>query len=259
VNLKIKNEYFLVCIKMNELNLSLSESVETYLVTIARLRLGDQPVPLSQLAEVLSISTVSVNEMCRKLQDQGFAIYQPYRGVSLTPEGERCAYYILRRHRLWEVFLVEKLGLDYNEAHDAACQLEHSTYDLVTDRLDAFLNYPSVNPEGEPIPRANGVLPTSSLIPLMKLPVGQACHVIRCDAGQAGCAFLDEYGLRPGASLTLLAMTEDSLLVRVGEMQLSLAVVLAESIMVEPEDAESKQQSASKKLFQPASENRSTE
>ena len=189
-----------------------------YLVTITRLRLDGQPVPLSQLAEILSISPVSVNEMCRKLQDQKLAVYQPYKGVSLTPEGEQRAYYILRCHRLWEVFLVEKL---------------------------AFLEYPSVNPEGEPIPRDDGVLPASSTFPLVVLSVGQPCHVIRCDANQAGCAFLDEHGIRPGASLTVQAMADDSLLVQVGEMQISLARTLAESITVEPEDVERLPQVAS--------------
>jgi DtxR family transcriptional regulator, Mn-dependent transcriptional regulator len=225
-------------IKMNETSLALSESMETYLITIARLRVDDQPVPLSQLAEMLSISPVSVNEMCRKLQDQGFAVYQPYKGVSLTPEGEQRAYYILRRHRLWEVFLVQKLSFNYKEAHEAACQLEHSTPNLVADRLDAFLEYPSVNPEGEPIPKADGVLPTRSLLPLPEIFAGQQCHVIRCDANQAGCAFLDEHGVRPGATLTLLATVDDSLLVQVDKVQISLARTLAEWITVELKDTE---------------------
>jgi DtxR family Mn-dependent transcriptional regulator len=223
---------------MNETSLALSESMETYLITIARLRVDGQPVPLSQLAEVLSISPVSVNEMCRKLQDQGFAVYQPYKGVLLTPEGEQRAYYILRRHRLWEVFLVQKLNLDYAEAHEAACQLEHSTPNLVADRLDIFLEYPPVCPEGEPIPTADGILPTRSWLLLTNLPVGQSCHVIRCDATQAGCIFLDEHGIRPGASLTVLAIASGNLLVQASDVQVSLARTLAESITVETEDAE---------------------
>lgn len=207
--------------------------METYLVTIARLRADGQPVPLSQLAEALSISPVSVNEMCRKLQDQGLAVYRPYKGASLTPDGERRAHYILRRHRLWEVFLVEKLGFDYDQAHDAACQLEHSTPNQVADRLDAFLGYPAVNPQGEPIPRADGVLPTRSLLPLTALSAGQESHVIRCDAGDAGRVFLDERGVRPGASLMVLATADDSLLVQVGEAHVSLARTLAETVLVE--------------------------
>ena len=213
----------------------LSENVQMYLVTIARLREDNRPVPLSKLAQALSISPVSVNEMCRKLQDQELVIYRPYKGALLTPEGERRAYYILRRHRLWEVFLVEKLGFDYTKAHDAACQLEHSTPKLLADRLDAFLGYPSVNPEGEPIPRADGSLPARSLLPLAALSAGQRAHVIRCDVSEATRAFLDEWDLRPGATLAVVATTDDSLLVQVGEAHISLARALAEAVQVEME------------------------
>ncbi len=223
---------------MNDISLTLSESIETYLITIARLREGSQAVPLSQLAEMLSISPVSVNEMCRKLQDQGFVVYQPYKGVSLTPQGEKHAHYILRRHRLWEVFLVQKLGFDYHEAHEAACQLEHSTPNLVADRLETFLEYPQVNPEGVPIPRANGILPVSPWLALIEMPAGRSCHVIRCDLNRTECDFLDEHGIRPGASLTVLAMTAENLLLQVGWEKISLARSLAESIIVAEEGHE---------------------
>jgi DtxR family Mn-dependent transcriptional regulator len=204
-----------------------------YLVTIARLRMDGKPVPLSQLAEALSISPVSVNEMCRKLQDQGLVVYRPYKGASLTLEGERRAYYILRRHRLWEVFLVEKLGFEYSQAHDAACQLEHATPNLVADRLDVFLEHPIVNPLGQPIPRAGGDLPASPSRPLAALSAGQRGHVVRCGASEAARAFLDEQGVRPGASLAVVATAEDSLLVQVGEAHVSLAHSLAEAVQVE--------------------------
>ncbi|MDY6877614.1 MAG: metal-dependent transcriptional regulator [Chloroflexota bacterium] len=213
----------------------ISESMQMYLVTIARLRVNGHPVPLSQLARALSISPVSVNEMCRKLQDQELVIYRPYKGAMLTPEGEQRAHYVLRRHRLWEVFLVEKLGLDYDQAHKIACQLEHSTPKLLGDRLDAFLGYPSVNPQGEPIPRANGVLPARSLLPLAALSAGQRGYVVRRDVSETVRAFLDEQGVRPGASLTMVAKAQDNLLVRLGETHISLTRTLAEAVQVEME------------------------
>jgi len=214
----------------------LSESMQMYLVTIARLQADSQPVPLSQLAQVLSVSPVSVNEMCRKLQDQGLVIYQPYKGASLTSEGEGRAYRILRRHRLWEVFLVEKLGFEYDQAHDAACQLEHATPDRLTDRLDVFLGQPTVNPKGDPIPRADGALPARLLRPLTELSAGQRGHVVRCDVDGPAQAFLDEQSVRPGAPLVVVATAEDSLLVKVGETHISLARALAEAVQVEPEE-----------------------
>ncbi len=211
----------------------ISESMQMYLVTIARLRVDARPVPLSQLAEALSISPVSVNEMCRKLQDQGLVIYRPYKGASLTSEGEQRAHYILRRHRLWEVFLVEKLGFAYEEAHEAACEMEHATPKTVADRLDGFLQYPSVNPQGDPIPRRDGSIPPRTLVALTALPAGQRAHVVRCDVSDAARAFLEEQGVRPGASLTVVAAAADSILVQVGEAKLSLARGLSEAIQLE--------------------------
>ena len=216
---------------------SLSESMQMYLVTIARLRADGRPVPLSQLAESLSVSPVSVNEMCRKLQDHGLVVYRPYKGASLTPEGERQAYYTLRRHRLWEVFLVGKLGFDYDQAHKAACQLEHATPNLLADRLDVFLGYPSVNPAGEFIPRTDGSLPARSLLPLTALSAGQRAYLVSSDAGEAARKFLEERGARPGAALMVVATAEDGLLVQVGETHVSLARTLAETVYVEMEES----------------------
>lgn len=216
---------------------SFSESMQMYLVTIARLRADGRPVPLSQLAESLSVSPVSVNEMCRKLQDHDLVIYRPYKGASLTPEGERQAYYTLRRHRLWEVFLVEKLGFDYDQAHEAACQLEHATPNLLADRLDVFLERPTVNPLGQPIPRAEGDLSARPSRLLAALSAGRRGHVVRCDADEAARVFLDEQGVRPGASLTVAATAEDGLLVKVGETHVSLERTLAEAVYVEMEES----------------------
>ncbi len=215
----------------------LSASVQMYLVAISRLRENAEPVPLSQLARELSISPVSVNEMCRKLQDQGLVVYQPYKGASLTTEGEVRANYILRRHRLWEVLLVDKLGLEYDEAHDIACQLEHATPNLLADRLDAFLNHPRTNPLGETIPHSGGVMPLQHSISLDELPAGSTGHVVQCDAPAVNRAFLSKHGVRPGATVTMLAASESDVLVQVEDRQLSLARALSVGIRVEPETA----------------------
>jgi DtxR family Mn-dependent transcriptional regulator len=218
--------------KMTDANLKLSASVQMYLVTIVRLRENNQPVLLSLLAETLSISPVSANEMCRKLQDEGLVVYQPYKGASLTDEGEQRAYRILRRHRLWEVFLVENLGFDDDEAHDAACQLEHATSSHLADCLDRFLDYPPVNPEGQPIPRC-GKLPDRLTVVLAQLPAGQRGRVIRCDLEGASRSFVDEQGIRPGVWLEAIATAGDSILVQVGEKQVSLAQSLTKAIQIE--------------------------
>lgn len=213
----------------------LSESIQMYLVTISRSREGNQPLPLSQLAQELSISPISANEMCRKLQDEGLVVYLPYKGVSLTSEGEQRANYVLRRHRLWEVFLVRHLGLDSTRAHDAACELEHTTPDLVADRLDVFLEHPTVNPDGLLIPRVDHDLRAPSLHPLSVLHVRQSGHVVRCDVDDTVRSFLEAHGVRPGAKFTLAAKAEGSLLVQVGSTKVSLSRELADAIQVESE------------------------
>ncbi len=212
---------------------SLSESMQMYIVTIARLWEDHQPVPLSKLAEVFMISPVSVNEMCRKLQDNGLVNYQPYKGASLTPEGEEKAKYIIRRHRLWEVFLTEKLSFENKEAHEIACQLEHATTDLLADRLDAFLEYPSVTPSGEPIPKSDGVLSNDIQTTLDLIGIGQNTHVYRCDVDEITLAYLQRSGIRPGVKLSLMASSNDGLLIRMEDGKVStLSRDLAKSIIV---------------------------
>ncbi len=218
---------------LESLRPALSESQQMYLVTIARQRGGSEPIPLSDLAEGLSVSAVSVNEMCRRLQEQGLVTYLPYKGVSLTEEGKQQAQYVLRRHRLWEVFLVNELGLNCEQAHAAACQLEHATPDLVTERLDTFLGRPAVDPEGDAIPRTDGSLPARWLVPLTAVPVGREAYVVTREVDAASRVFLDEAGIRPGVSVTILVATVDSLLVRVDKECISVERTLAEGIQVE--------------------------
>ncbi len=224
---------------------SLSDSMEMYLVSIARLRRGKQPVPLSQLAEALSVTPVSVNEMCRKLQDQDLLIYRPYKGAVLTDTGEAQANHVLRRHRLWEVFLVEKLGFEYQAAHQAACNLEHASPDPVMDRLDRYLGYPKVNPVGEPIPKADGCLPEYAEVPLTSLSPGEGGVLVCCADSCPIQEFLEDNGVRLGSHLVVTAAGKASLLVHGDGDGISLSRDLAETLIVRVEgglpDGESSQ------------------
>ena len=217
----------------------LTESSQMYLLDIVRLRDGDEPVPLSRLAEELSVSPVSVNEMCRKLQEQGLVIYRPYKGASLTAEGERQAHRVLRKHRLWEVFLVGKLGYAYEKAHEAACQLEHGTSDLLAERLDEYLGHPSTNPLGQPIPRPDDGTPLRKTLLLAKMSAGQEGHVVQYEDGNSiPHDFMRERGLHLGSPLKVLITTNDSMLIETPKGQVSLARDLANTISVEPDEAE---------------------
>ena len=223
---------------MNLLDENLSDSMEMYLVTIAKLRKGEEPVPLSQLAESLDVTSVSVNEMCRKLQDYGFVTYRPYKGAALTKAGEKLANHTLRRHRLWEVFLVEKLHLDQLEADDAACLLEHATSDEVIDRLDDYLDNPKTNPGGLPIPQADHKKTQLVGVPLTEVSVGETVRVLENQTAQNAKQFLNEAGITAGNEIRVIAASPRYVLVEVGGQQVSLVCDLATQIMIDVSDLE---------------------
>jgi len=212
-----------------------SESMQMYLVTIAREQNEQKPVPLSALSHVLSISAVSANEMCRKLQDSGLVQYQPYKGVLLTEEGDQVARDILRKHRLWEVFLCEKLGLTYEQAHDFACELEHTTADLLADHLDRFLDFPAVNPIGKPIPSTGQQVPEKTILSLDRLNAGNSGIVVHLDAPEETQAYLGDLDFRPGAVFEVQARSSSSCLLKIGGESLSLNADLMRQIFVTPD------------------------
>lgn len=133
-------------------NLVYGENTEMYLKTLVELAAEKEIVPVTDLAERLGISTVSASEKVHRLQDQGFVEHLPYKGVLLTDTGRRRANTVLRRHRLWERFLVDHLEVDWQDAHEAACRLEHATNEEICERLASFLEQPTTCPHGNPIP-----------------------------------------------------------------------------------------------------------
>ena len=138
----------------------MSESTEMYLLRIALLRESGRPVSVGRLAAALGISPVSANQMCHRLAAQGLVEYRPYRGLTLSAAGEERAGRLLHRRRLWETFLVERLGLAAAAAEAAACQLEHATTDDLAERLAAFLGQAEPAPCAPPIPRQDPAAPS---------------------------------------------------------------------------------------------------
>lgn len=134
----------------------LSESVEMYLKTLAVLGGGDGSVPAAAAAERLGVSPVAANEMLRRLTAEGLVAHEQRHGFRLTEQGRAAAWDVIRRQRLWERFLVDRLELDPSGAMSSACLLEHATAPEVLDALDAFLGFPPTCPEGQPIPRSPG-------------------------------------------------------------------------------------------------------
>jgi DtxR family Mn-dependent transcriptional regulator len=213
-----------------------SESVEMYLVTIALL--GEEglsgPVPLSRLADELSVQSVSANQMIRKMDDEGMVTYLPYKGVELTEQGSEIANHILRHRRLWEVFFVEQLGLSPGEAEDLACRMEHDTTLKVSERLASFLDDPTVSPSGKVIPTGQGEpLPNQSWR-LSDLKVGQEGEVLAFQGDDITSSFLRNEGLEPGVRVMIEAVsTRGAVLVSVGQKRVSITKEIADKIRVE--------------------------
>jgi DtxR family Mn-dependent transcriptional regulator len=170
--------------------------------------------------------------MCHKLHHDGLAEYVPYKGVTITADGAQLASRILRRHRLWEVFLVEHLQMGLQEAHGSACQLEHATSDEVIERLARFLSHPQVNPEGDPIPDAAGESRVTETRALADMDIGQCGEYVQCDAGETCRAFLAAQGLRPGTPFQIVATAADSLLLESNGRTIALSVPLASAVRV---------------------------
>ena len=146
---------------------------ENYLKAILAISLNtDGKVSTNAIANEIGTSAASVSDMLKKLQDKKLIKYEKYKGVILSKKGNGKAINILRKHRLWETFLVNKLAFSWGEVHDVAEQLEHIKSEELVDRLEAFLNHPQFDPHGEPIPTKNGKIPKSNTIPLNELTNG---------------------------------------------------------------------------------------
>lgn len=152
-------------------------SEENYLKAIYHLQTQEGTVTTNVLAEKLHTKAASVTDMMKKLSAKKLLNYKPYYGFSLSPEGKKIALFIIRRHRLWEFFLSEKLKFGWNEVHPIAEELEHVSSRQLIDRLDEYLGFPQFDPHGDPIPDSKGKIRNVSKIPLMELPNHQLAEV----------------------------------------------------------------------------------
>ncbi|HTE11309.1 MAG TPA: metal-dependent transcriptional regulator [Chitinophagaceae bacterium] len=148
-----------------------SASKENYIKAIFHLQQEQESVTTNALAEALQTKPASVTDMLKKLKTQKLLQYEKYRGVKLTSEGKKLAVQIVRKHRLWEYFLVEKLQFGWEEVHDIAEELEHISSKKLIDRLDAFLDFPKADPHGDPIPDLNGKMPSLQQSAVSDMPV----------------------------------------------------------------------------------------
>lgn len=216
-----------------------SVSVENYLKAIFTLEQQlsgeEERVKSKDIAGELSIAQPSVTSMLKTLAAQSLIDYQPYQGVRLTASGRAAALGVIRRHRLTEVFLIEALGLSWDEVHVEAERLEHALSDKVTDRLEAFLGYPTHDPHGDPIPDRAGRLPEVGGVPLVNVSAGESVRVVRVlDQSPEFLRYLNEQGLVPGTGLDVreVAPFDGPLTIEVQGRSFAVSRSLARRIVV---------------------------
>ncbi|WP_345158159.1 metal-dependent transcriptional regulator [Pontibacter saemangeumensis] len=179
---------------------------ENYIKTIYKLSVnGMQEVNTNAIAEALDTKAASVTDMLRKLSAKDLVHYVKYRGVSLTTEGERVALQVVRKHRLWEVFLVEKLKFNWDEVHEVAEELEHIGSPLLTQRLDEFLGYPRFDPHGDPIPTETGEIKQIKQRLLAEMDVNEDGIVVGVNDSQPlFLQYLDRMGISLGSRIKVI-------------------------------------------------------
>lgn len=166
-------------------------------------------VTTNAIAEVMNTKAASVTDMLKKLAEKKLINYERYQGVSLTKKGEEIAVQIIRKHRLWECFLVNKLNFKWDEVHDIAEELEHINSDKLINRLDEYLGFPKYDPHGDPIPSKNGVFSVSNFYKLLKLDEGDSGKIAGvADHTNTFLQYLEKQQLGLGASITIKEKNE---------------------------------------------------
>ncbi|HRI80531.1 MAG TPA: metal-dependent transcriptional regulator [Cyclobacteriaceae bacterium] len=188
----------------------ISFTEENYLKAVYHLSGGGQKAVLTnELAEAMQTKAASVTDMIKKLSAKGLILYERYYGVKITTKGKAQALQIIRKHRLWETFLVEKLGFNWDEVHEVAEQLEHIQSPALIDKLDKFLGFPSVDPHGDPIPNTRGKLKPQHQVPLEQLGPGKK-GTIACvkDSDPSLLKYLEKIGAKPGKKIQVVRIED---------------------------------------------------
>lgn len=213
---------------------SLSE--ENYLKAIFHLENSyPEGVSTNALAEEMDTKASSVTDMIKKLSEKKLLNYKKYQGVKLSKSGREAAIAVVRKHRLWEVFLVEKLNFNWDEVHDVAEQLEHIRSEKLISELDKFLGFPKRDPHGDPIPDAEGKFSVSNKMLLSDVEKGHSgiCVGVR-DSSAPFLQFLDKNGIALGKELQVLEKEsfDQSMLVKTNDRELRISHLISGNLYV---------------------------
>lgn len=213
---------------------SLSE--ENYLKSIFHLQKHSKAgVSTNALAEELQTKASSVTDMLKKLADKHLVVYKKYQGVYLSEEGRKTALQIVRKHRLWEVFLVEKLNFSWDEVHEVAEELEHISSEKLISELDQFLNYPKRDPHGDPIPDARGNFHVANKTLLAELSDGEQGTLVGVkDTTSEFLKYLDKNAIALGKSIKVIDKEEfdGSMLLQVEGKDIRVSKLVSANIYI---------------------------
>jgi len=212
-------------------------SKEDYLSTIYRFRDDAGGIKTKSLADKLEITNAAVTDMVKKLYRDGYVNYQKYKGVNLTPAGEEYARNMIRRHRIWELFLQRIVGLPWDKVHDEAEQLEHSSSDELINKLEEILDYPDYDPHGDPIPDKYGELPPGrESVPLNSVKSGAEILVVRVnDFNNEFLSYLSRIGVELNKQIKVKDILDfdRSMLIGIDDKEINISNTLAANIFVQ--------------------------
>jgi len=221
-----------------------SSTVENYLKAIhqgqSALAVGVRLVPMGHVATSLGVTPGTATTMVKALAEAGLAEYEPYSGVRLSAAGERLAGLVLRRHRLVELFLVQVMGMKWDEVHDDAEQLEHVVSERLIERIDDMLGRPTHDPHGDPIPAPDGSIAQRHFDSLLTCPVDVALRVSRiADQDPAFLRFIEQNELKPGEPVRVESRdpAADSVVLRGRVRSLTIGARAASKLLVEVDRA----------------------
>ena len=216
-----------------------SQSEEDYLKAVYHLQKESKSVSTNAIASYLDMKPSSVSDMLKKLADKKYINYLKYNGTSLTKKGKTIALKIIRKHRLWETFLVNKLGFDWAKVHSIAEQLEHINSEELIDKLDEFLNFPKYDPHGDPIPAKDGnieKLNQKLLIELLKNEKGVITGVKKGTPTLLN--YLDQQKIKLGDTIEVIEIIEfdGSYSIKINQRKIILSEKISKNLLLETYD-----------------------
>ncbi len=213
-----------------------SEQIENYLKNIYKLQSNEGKVTTSSLSERLQVSPASVSEMIKKLAEEGSLTHTPYKGVELTEEGKKLALRIIRKHRLWEMFLAEVLHFGWDEIDQEAERFEHVMSDKMEDKIDEVLGHPLIDPHGDPIPTKEGKIKYEIGSPLSTANEGTTVRVLRVsDSNSEMLQYVSSIGISLNKNILIKQKMsfDNSMLVMINSKEINISSTIAENIFVE--------------------------